>query len=60
MADADVFTSRLLFPVLTDILPSVPCLLQVCKQTIAARRSLAHEWKIFKDLVRGSERVVVL
>jgi hypothetical protein len=24
---------------------------QVCKQTIAARRSLAHEWKIFKDLV---------
>jgi hypothetical protein len=25
--------------------------LQVCKQTIAARRSLAHEWKIFKDLV---------
>jgi hypothetical protein len=34
--------------------------LQVCKQTIAARRSLAHEWKIFKDLVSGFAHVVWL
>lgn len=25
-------------------------LLQACRPTLAARRSLAHEWKMFKDL----------
>jgi hypothetical protein len=24
--------------------------LQACRPTLAARRSLAHEWKMFKDL----------
>jgi hypothetical protein len=31
-------------------LPAVLLLLQACRPTLAARRSLAHEWKMFKDL----------
>jgi hypothetical protein len=33
--------------------------LKVCRPTIAARRSLAHEWKIFKDLALLGEKHAV-